>query len=448
MTTRVGCAHQVVVLRHPAMAYEATVAFVAPVGSRREEDPADHGIAHILEHLLFKGGQRFTSQRAVSEAFLAIGGHTNAFTSHELTCYYATVAIPDPTSGHLRMARTQKAIDILRDMVVTPRIHTDLTDQELATELRVIQEEIRRQDDNPSSLVHSLAMRHVYGADPGMDHDIAGTVAGVERMTMDRIRAWHRQWYARPTVVIAGAFSAAEVLQLQTHLQGPVTGGGLPYGDKLGKKWQAECWARGTPPEPRVHRMPGGAAQAAVVLSYPVDLLGPCDPTASTGDLRGPQMRHLQVLCHVLGGSMASRLWRAVRETQGLAYTVSVSLSTLTEGTRIVVSTGTADRAGAVRTIRHELGRLFDGSADVTEDEVQQSLTVMTGGTAVAMPSSKAHVLHYLDHFVHGGDAESLDDDLLAMQQMANSIDRTTRIVNLLARVVFHPSCAHETVVH
>ncbi|GAE04831.1 peptidase, M16 family [Paenibacillus sp. JCM 10914] len=124
----------------------------------RNETPEINGITHFIEHMMFKGTERFDA-RAIAEQFDAIGGNVNAFTSKEYTCYYAKVL-----DEHLPIA-----VDVLSDMFFNSKLDAG----ELAKEKNVILEEIAMYEDTPDDLVHDLMSLSVYG-----DHPLAYPILG------------------------------------------------------------------------------------------------------------------------------------------------------------------------------------------------------------------------------------------------------------------------------
>lgn len=115
----------------------------------RNENPLNNGISHFIEHMLFKGTDRY-SAKEIAEQFDAIGGNVNAFTSKEYTCYYAKVL-----DEHLPIA-----VDVLADMFFRSRMDAE----ELAKEKNVILEEISMCEDTPDDLVHELMCAAAYAA--------------------------------------------------------------------------------------------------------------------------------------------------------------------------------------------------------------------------------------------------------------------------------------------
>jgi predicted Zn-dependent peptidase len=498
------------VVNSPALRYESTVAFLVPVGSRCEARKATHGLSHVLEHLLFKGGETFPTAQAVSERFATLGGSFNAFTSHEVTVFYGTVPadfracadlavgttvtdakVADAADADLPTAASQAAasavfrdlsggaaplrpygnlmgaLEVLGDIVARPSVWG--RPDEMDREKKVVVQEIEKYEDQPARRLHTLVMEHVYGGDgcdARLSHDIAGTVEDVLGMSNADIKAWWREHYDEPVLLVAGSFADSGALKADIErtlervgfINGSIEGGGpfVPIyggagsryvGPEYRRPWQWEQLERGRPPARLVVRKVG-VAQAHVAVSYPVDMY----PSGRQVPIlpRLEYARYLRVLCHVLAGSMSSRLWRIVREQAGLAYSVDASLQQLAEGALVCISTGVkgCDLDAAVDLIHAELGRIYDGSGPLTEDEVVRSLTAMVGGSTMSMPASRAHALHAIDHFVHADvPVESVEQDLCALQQMREGASDTARRLNAVARFVLSPVCSFVTAI-
>jgi hypothetical protein len=137
----------------------AVTALVAFDAGARSERPEENGMAHFLEHLVFKGGEKFATYRDVNETAERIGGQLNAYTSHDLVAFHITV----------RAERALEAIDLLSDFVGRPRINAE----ELERERGVVIQEIARANDQPSTVAEHLIDRAAFG-----EHPLGRTVLG------------------------------------------------------------------------------------------------------------------------------------------------------------------------------------------------------------------------------------------------------------------------------
>ncbi len=155
-------------------------------GSRDERDERA-GVSHFIEHLLFKGTQRYSAQQ-IAEIFDALGGELNAATSREHTVVYARVA-----DHHL-----DEAIDVMSDMVYAPLF------AEVDSEREVVLEEIAMYEDTPQELVHDLIAEAVFGHHP-LGRPVIGTAEVISSVSRRSITAYHRSMYVPGNVVVAAA---------------------------------------------------------------------------------------------------------------------------------------------------------------------------------------------------------------------------------------------------
>jgi predicted Zn-dependent peptidase len=155
-------------------------------GSRDERDERA-GVSHFIEHLLFKGSERYTAQE-IAEIFDGLGGELNAATSREHTVVYARVA-----DEHL-----ETAIDVMSDMVFAPSL------AEVDAEREVVLEEIAMYEDQPQELVHDLIAEAVFGEHP-LGRPVIGTSGVISTLSRRAISAYHRSMYVPGNVVVAAA---------------------------------------------------------------------------------------------------------------------------------------------------------------------------------------------------------------------------------------------------
>src|SRR5579862_8490185 len=146
----------------------AAIGLWCKTGSRHEE-PAEAGITHLIEHMLFKGTER-RSAKEIAEAIEGRGGALNAFTDKEATCYYCRVLADDTDNG----------IDVLSDMM----LHSLIDPDELIREEGVVLEEIKRSEDEPGDHVHDLHLHYRWGQHP-LGKPIIGTPQSVSSFTRD-----------------------------------------------------------------------------------------------------------------------------------------------------------------------------------------------------------------------------------------------------------------------
>jgi predicted Zn-dependent peptidase len=266
----------------------ALTVLVAFDAGARTERPEENGMAHFLEHLVFKGGQKYDDYRKVNETAERMGAVLNAYTSHDLVAFHITC----------RAESAGEAIDLLTDFVGRPKIDAD----ELDRERGVVIQEIARANDQPSVIAEHLIDRAAFG-----DHPLGRPVLGPEEhlrsFSRDAIVAFRsRQWAGSR----GGAFLVGNL-------------DSLPDDTELAEAFcrfpsiSANGGFEPAPPlEPTTLVEPRESNQSHLRMSYRPDI----DPR----DIR--QRAALTVYSTLLGGSMGSRLFDEIREQRGLAYSV------------------------------------------------------------------------------------------------------------------------------
>src|SRR5918999_3071455 len=249
----------------------------------RDEGVEQAGISHFLEHLLFKGTERFTS-REIDEAFDAMGAEVNAGTGKETTSVYSRFL-----DRHL-----ERAFDVIQDMVLRP------TYPDIDSERQVVIEEIAMYEDEPQDRVHDVLAEAIFGDHP-LGRPIIGRSEVISLVPVPQIAAWHDDRYVPGGIVVAGAGNVdhdAVVALVESAFGG------------------AE--APRSPPPPVTPNDPRPALRFFVKETEQYHLC-----LGAPGLPRGDERRFaLRVLDTILGGSTSSRLFQEVREKRGLAYSV------------------------------------------------------------------------------------------------------------------------------
>jgi predicted Zn-dependent peptidase len=266
----------------------STTVLVAFDAGARTEHADENGMAHFLEHLVFKGGQKYDDYRKVNQTAETMGAVLNAYTSHDLVAFHITC----------RAEVATEAIDLLTDFVGRPKIDAE----ELDRERGVVIQEIARAHDQPSVLAEHLIDRAAFG-----DHPLGRPVLGPEEhlrtFSRDAILAFRRrQWVGSR----GGAFLVGNLEHLPENSEMAELFGRFPSISGNGGSEPAPAFTPATLVEARE------SAQSHLRMSY--------RPAIDTRDPR--QRAALGVYSTLLGGSMGSRLFDEIREQRGLAYSV------------------------------------------------------------------------------------------------------------------------------
>ncbi len=299
-------------------AHSTSIGIWVGVGSR-QEPPRHGGIAHFVEHMLFKGTESRTA-KDIAREIDSVGGVLNAFTGREHTCFYAKVLAD----------KLPLAMDLLADLVLRSTFDLD----EIEKERRVILQEIHMVEDTPDDLIHDLFSQEFWRGD-ALGASILGTEQTVGAIGRKDMLAFLERFYTGRNLLVcaAGAVAHEDLLALvQSQFSSLAEGETLVPG-----------------PLPRSVR---GLGLIEKSLEQAHLCLGTrALPQNHPGRFAG------YVLNVLLGGSMSSRLFQTVREERGLAYSIYSYLNTHSDTGALVVYAGTApDDAGeVVRIILREL---------------------------------------------------------------------------------------------
>lgn len=320
----------------------ATAAVFIGTGSRAETE-REAGVAHLIEHVLFKGTARRPTSRAISETLERVGGMINASTDKESTVYWTKVA-----SEHL-----ERAIDLMSDMLQFSR----LAPSEIEKERTVIVEELGMSMDDPQDWVHGLIDELMW---PGhaLGRDVGGTKESVRRLTRQQVRQFLAKHYgaSNAILVVAGGVQTDEVRRLAESYFGHW------------KQVAPEAYAPAT----------GFGTHRSRIEIRQTEQVHMC--VAFPGISRYDSDRYsLDLLTTILGGTTTSRLFLEVRERLALAYDIHVYSNKLADTGSIVIYAGVDPaRAGeATEAILHEIDRLR--RRVVPAAELQKTVDCMKG---------------------------------------------------------------------
>jgi predicted Zn-dependent peptidase len=359
----------------------------------RDEDNEHAGISHFLEHLLFKGTDRFSS-REIDEAFDAMGAEVNAGTGKETTSVYSRFL-----DNHL-----ERAFDVLQDMVLRPAY------PDIDSERQVVIEEIAMYEDEPQDKVHDVLAGAIFGDHP-LGRPIIGRADVVSGVPVPEIGRWHDGRYVPGNMVLAAAGNLEHdrIVELAELAFGDAAPGAEAAMDSPQRNGQVLRFHQKETEQ--YHLALGGA-----------------------GIPRGDDRRFaLRVLDTILGGSTSSRLFQEVREKRGLAYSVYSYASHYADTGQVALYVGTRpDNVGeALEVIGTELRRLVDDG--VSEEELERARDNVKGRTVLSMEST-------LTRMNRAGSSVLMGVPLLTIDEVLAAFDAVTLDdVNGLAREFWQP---------
>ncbi|MEW6720657.1 MAG: pitrilysin family protein [Thermodesulfobacteriota bacterium] len=333
----------------------ATAGIWVPVGSRAETQ-ADSGIAHFIEHMLFKGTAR---RKAVdiSRAIESVGGTMNAYTSREFTYFFAKAMEKDfPLIVDL-------LADIYRDSV--------FDEEELAREKSVILQEILMVDDTPEEFLNDFFNLSYWGGHP-LGLPVQGTAESVGRFDRGAVVGCFRDRFRRRGIV-------ATVVGNLPH-EAAVSA----FREALSPLELKEALAVSPPAEPAggTYLKPRELEQAHLCLGAPA--------VARKSD----RIFAMDVINAVLGGSSSSRLFQEVREKRGLAYSVGSTVSVYADAGILEIYAGTGKEQ--VEEVLEVAGRIVDDLREggITDDEVAFAKDLIKGNTLLSLESTMYRMSH------------------------------------------------------
>jgi predicted Zn-dependent peptidase len=341
----------------------------------RSEHPDENGMAHFLEHLVFKGGEKFPTYRDVNQAAEGIGAVLNAYTSHDLVAFHITA----------RAERALEAADLLTDFVGRPRIDGE----ELDRERGVVVQEIARANDQPAVMAEHLIDEAAFG-----DHPLGRPVLG-------------------PAEHIRELFTRDGMVAFRSRRWSPARGGAFLVGnlEHLGNGEIDELFARFPPhPEPEPYD-PAPPLQARVLVtqrdSNQSHLRMSYRPGVETSDPR--KRAALQIYSTLLGGSMASRLFDEIREQRGLAYSVHSLAHAHADTPVLQLSAGLDSQktVEAYQRMREIVSELREQGP--TREEVERARAYAAGARAIGFENSRAVAQYAAQQLIVYG--EDVDPD-------------------------------------
>ncbi|MDZ7630686.1 MAG: pitrilysin family protein [Gemmatimonadaceae bacterium] len=330
-----------------------SVAIGAWVRSGSMHEPAEQmGIAHLLEHMVFKGTARY-SAKALALSLEVLGGSLDAYTTREHTSFQARVL-----DEHIT-----EASDVLFELCFRPL----LRDEDLRLERKVILEEIAMVDDTPDDVVFEMHAQRMYPDHP-YGHAILGTPATVRRIPASELRAWHERTYHPPQIVLAAAGNVSHERLLDVLEQ---TG------------WVAQ-------PPGVTAWLPAPSAPAIITRGYThvkrkdiaqTHLVLACDAPKHSSDERNA----VAVASALLGGGMSSRLFQHVREELGLAYNVYSFYNTFLDNGQhgVYLATAPAQAREAYEVVRSSMASVAAGA--LSDDEIASGISQLKGQLVLSL---------------------------------------------------------------
>ncbi len=370
----------------------ALTVLVAFDAGARTERPEENGMAHFLEHLVFKGGEKYPHYSDVNETAERLGGVLNAYTSHDLVAFHITV----------RAESAAPAIDLLSDFVGRPRLDAE----ELDRERGVVIQEINRAYDQPSMVAEYLIDRAAFGEHP-LGRTVLGPAENLKSFTRDGIVAFReRRWSgARGGVLLAGNIEHLPPEAELHEMFGRFPAIGEP-----------------APPEPAPSFEPQKLVEQRDTNQSHLRMI--YRPSIDVRDER--QRAALGIYSTLLGGSMGSRLFDEIREKRGLCYSVYALTHAFADVPILQLGSG-LDSEKAIEAYTRMREIVDELRADgPREEEVERARAYAAGRLVLAFENSGAVARHGANQTIVFG--EAIDPDAAIARLDAVTFDEVREI--------------------
>ena len=346
----------------------------------RHETAEQGGIAHFVEHMLFKGTAA-RSAEDIAQAIDSIGGQLDAFTAKEYASYYIKVL-----DEHLPLA-----IDILADIVRNPAFSAD----DVEREKKVVVEEIKMVEDTPDDLVHELFTQGFWEDHP-LGRPILGTKETVESFTSDSLRDYFRSAYTAPNLIVSavGNLEHDRVRELVAEKFGSLVAPDAPVVDRA----------------PRV-------SPKILVRNKELEQSHLCLGVSSYPQSHDDRYASY-ILNTLVGGSMSSRLFQNVREKRGLAYAVFSGLSAYRDAGSFTVYAGCANEAvgEVIDLVVEELRGVK--TSPVPDAELRRSKDHLKGSLMLSLENTASRMSHLARQEIYFDRQFGLDDTLAGIERV------------------------------
>src|SRR5580692_2193978 len=351
----------------------ALTVLVAFDAGARNERAEENGMAHFLEHLVFKGGEKYPHYKDVNETAERLGGMLNAYTSHDLVAFHITV----------RAESAPEAIDLLSDFVARPKLDAE----ELDRERGVVIQEINRAYDQPSTVAEYLIDRAAFGEHP-LGRTVLGPEENLRSFTREGIVAFRERRWAGTH---GGAFLVGNTDHLPSTQELEDCFGRFPALSDPDPYVPAPAFA----PEKLVEERDTNQSHLRMIYR----------PDIAVSDVK--KRAALTIYSTLLGGSMGSRLFEEIREKRGLCYSVYALDHSFADVPILQLGSGleSGKCVEAYTRMREIVDELRDDGP--TEEEVQRARAYAAGRRVLAFENTNAVARHAANQkIVYGEDVD------------------------------------------
>lgn len=381
--------------------------FMVDCGTRLEADPGQFGMAHFIEHILFKGTRKRDAWH-INQRMESVGGELNAFTTKEDTTFYASFLGKD----------FERACELLSDLV----FHATAPQHELEKEQEVVIEEIESYRDNPAELIYDVFENRLF-AGTSLGHNILGSEETVRSFGHDSCMSFLKRHYVPSRMVFFsyGPMSWDKVLRAVTRYAGAEGNGDI-------------C----APAAPTQTVWP---QEEIPTDDGEVRHQSHCMLGCQTFPYGHPDAAALSLLNNILGGpGMNSRLNQQLREKRGLVYTVESNLSTYTDNGYFCIYFGCdhEDRERCLRLCRRELQKMAE--QPLSDRQLRAAQKQLKGQMGISTANLENNALSLAKQIMRQG-------RVLDLEEICRRVDSVTSLqLQDVAQRLFAPERMHEVV--
>lgn len=381
-----------------------TVLALVNVGSRYEQ-PNQHGLAHFLEHMVFKGTKKYPSAQKLAMAVDAVGAEYNAYTSKEYTGFYV----------HLAAEHAKLGVEVVTDMLLAPLLPA----AEMEKEKGVIVEEIHMYLDTPMRHIGD-AFEEMFYRGSGLSHPIIGDEASVTGYTKADFDAFISQWYdlSNMVLIVAGQESLVASAPLIKAVEKSLAK--LKPGSRKAQPDRTVWLSSDAISQEKLRLISKETEQAHFIIGFP-------------GISRHDAHKYpLAVLSTILGSSMSSRLFSEVREKRGLCYYIHSDVDHYHDTGSFGASAGIDPKRihEALDVTLAEFFELADGKKPITPDELQRAKDYITGKMVLGLEDSQSVAQFFGMKQLLLGEIES--PEAVMQKFKAVSLDEVTQLAKEL----------------
>jgi len=371
-----------------------SVGFWFNIGSR-DEQQANNGIAHVIEHMVFKGTKKRSSKK-ISDEIESCGGYLNAFTSKEHTCFY----------GRGLAQHFEKTFDVLADMVQYPLFKQE----HLEKEAGVILDELRDSIDNPEELVFDEFEKKLFRQN-GLAFPILGSEKTVLSFTSETLKEYYRKKYFSGLVIVcSGAMKHTEVIALAEKY--------------LRKKYNGNAIVRSADDEPLVRNslLEKDFQQAHVILGR------------KAFGYKEKERIPFHLLSNILGEGSSSRLFQAVREKLGITYQINTFINSYFDVSSFGVYFSTAEKqTGKVLSILSKEFKKLQ-TTKVSEKELARVKEFMKGSMLLSLENTTNRMIRIANSFLYF-------KRIIPVEEIIADVEKVTpKEIHTLAKTMLHES--------